>query len=698
MTASSDSNRTGPSRCGAPVTGIDFREIVDGLSEMVCRFLPDGTILYANEAYCRTFGLPGEALVGRRYEPVVHPDDLERVQALVGTMTPENPMVVIENRIITAEGGVRWTQWTNVGFFDDEGRLVECQSAGRDITDRVEAEQALRRSHERFRFLAEATARLSDSLDPEQTLSAVARQAVPFLADICIVRLVDPGGRLPRQVLAHVDPEREPELAAYDPLSEDEDAAPGARRMMDAILAGEPLLVRDVDDAWLDGLEFDAEGRRLWGNERLRSIIAVPLAARGRAFGTLTFATLADHSGRRYDDDDLRLTLLLARRAAAAIDNARLHAELQEQARRKDEFLATLAHELRNPMSAITTAIEVLRLPDAPEVARARALEVVARQARQQARLVDDLLDVSRLRRGKVTLHPRPVEVGAAIAEIAELHRPVAEAKGLALVVAPPEAPLHIEADPARLQQIVGNLLDNAVRHTPPGGHVHVGARRRGGTVRLAVRDDGAGIAPDVLPGIFELFAQGPGSAARPTGSMGIGLTVVRRLAELHGGSVEVYSAGPGQGSEFVVVLPLRDGADEAAPGPSAREGGASRGLRVVLVEDNEDAAQALALLLRRWGHDVTVVHDGDAAVEAVERVRPDLALVDIGLPGIDGYETARRLRASPAGRSARLVALTGYTGPEDVERARAAGFDDHAAKPLDPARLRAILDAAARG
>ena len=351
-----------------------------------------------------------------------------------------------------------------------------------------------------------------------------------------------------------------------------------------------------------------------------------------------------------------------------------------EAGRHKDDFLAMLAHELRNPLAPILSAMQVIRRhPDNSDVVQ-RAREIVERQVRHQAQLLDDLLDVSRITRGLIKLRKGSVDARSAVAAAVEATRPVIDARSHTLAVMLPDTPLRLEADPTRLTQMLTNLLDNAAKYTNPGGHIEVSAQRDGGHVALRVRDTGIGIPPDMHARIFDLFTQGDVPIARPLGGLGLGLSLVRSLTELHGGTVDVTSEGPGRGSEFVIRLPA--GTSEAGAGVETTSAAAAR--HVLVIEDNADAREMLRLALELDGHRVETAGDGTTGVETALRTTPDLVLVDIGLPGLDGYAVARRLRAA-LGDRVTLVALTGYGQSEDRRRTSEAGFDAHLVKPVDP-------------
>lgn len=360
---------------------------------------------------------------------------------------------------------------------------------------------------------------------------------------------------------------------------------------------------------------------------------------------------------------------------------ARLAAE--EANRTKDEFLAMLGHELRNPLAPIVSALQLLKLRGDSKSAREH--EVIERQVKQMSRLVDDLLDVSRISRGTVVLKREPCDLRDALANGAEIAIPTFDRKGQQFEVVVPEHPLRIDGDEARLTQVFANLLNNAGKYTPDGGHIRLSVHGGDGEVVVEVRDTGVGIAPSLLPRVFELFVQGYQEPARAEGGLGIGLTLVRSLVELHGGSVEARSNAPDPGSAFIVRLPSLEDSNHVAPrARPAVMPRSSRQRRVLLVDDNPDARLLLVELLQAFGHEVQSAGDADGALRIVEGFTPDVAILDIGLPGIDGYELARRLRRIPALHGIRLLALTGYGQPADAERAKAAGFDEHLVKPLD--------------
>jgi PAS domain S-box-containing protein len=377
-------------------------------------------------------------------------------------------------------------------------------------------------------------------------------------------------------------------------------------------------------------------------------------------------------------------------------ERSRLAEQLREADRRKNEFLAMLGHELRNPLAPVMNGIELIRrrCGDDPDIERVRLL--MERQLRHMSRLVDDLLDVSRITRGTIELRRETVDLAAVVDAATRACRPVLDAAEHELSVELPAVPCWIEGDMTRLEQVVMNLISNAAKYTPPRGHIRVALERHGDWAELSVHDDGRGIPREMLDGIFELFAQVDTTIDRSLGGLGIGLTVVRNLVQLHGGTVHASSDGDGKGSEFLVRLPLVPLGRLQLSDPRGGGEQNTEGLRVLVVEDNVDAAETLAELVRLWGHTVEIVHRGEAAVEAALGFQPQVVVLDIGLPGMDGYAVAAKLRQQEPLAGVRLFALTGYGQEQDRRRAHDAGFDVHLTKPIHPDHLRKLLSEAA--
>jgi CheY-like chemotaxis protein len=374
---------------------------------------------------------------------------------------------------------------------------------------------------------------------------------------------------------------------------------------------------------------------------------------------------------------------------------ARKQAEeaLRESDRRKEAFIAILAHELRNPLAPIRNAVEILKLAGAPDPTQQAARDMIDRQVRHLVRLVDDLLDVSRINQGRLQLRRERVTLAAVLEQVLEAARPQIAQAGQALAVALPNLPLALDADPVRLVQVFQNLLDNACKYSERGGQIRLSAELEGAQAVVRVADSGIGIAPADLPRLFDLFVQAGAPSGQMPAGLGIGLALARGLVELHGGTIEARSAGPGQGSEFSVRLPVLDESPVTPPDPpESPVCGPAIPLRILVVDDNPDVADSLAMLLRAIGYAVTTAQDGLEAVEAAARERPDLVLLDLGMPRLDGYGACRRIRAQPWGRDMRIVALTGWGQEDDRRRIMEAGFDVHLVKPVELPVLLALL------
>ena len=451
------------------------------------------------------------------------------------------------------------------------------------------------------------------------------------------------------------------------------------------------LVMAPADAVRLTPAEVEAHPahRPQEGRPPLRGYLAAPLL--GRSGRSLGLVQLSDRREGDFTEDDENVLVQLASLAAAAIENVRLYDALREADKRKDEFLATLAHELRNPLAPVRTGLQVLRLAGPATGPAAQARQMMERQVAHMVRLIDDLLDLSRINKGRINIQKERVRLADIVARAAEAAQPALDERRQKLEAIADES-LRLEADPVRLAQVLGNLLANASRYAPEGGTIRLEVRREGGQAVLRVSDDGVGIAPDMLERIFDMFAQERNNEMRSQGGLGIGLTLVRGLVELHGGKVSASSAGRGKGSTFTVRLPVEAESAQSAPQEDVNRKESRAGHRVLVVDDNHDSAESLAVLLRLLGQEVELAHDGPSALEAAAAFEPELVLLDIGLPGLSGLEVARRLRQTPVGKQARLIAMTGYGQEEDRRRSMEAGFDRHLVKPIDPELVEGLL------
>jgi signal transduction histidine kinase/PAS domain-containing protein/ActR/RegA family two-component response regulator len=569
----------------------------------------------------------------------------------------------------------------------DNARLLrEAQQA------RADAEAAERRSA----FLANASAVLSSSLDYQTTLAQVARLAVSEIAEWCIVDLVEEDGEIHRVVTIHRDVARAWAAAVM------KSHAPkhGRTSLVRAVIeSGEPRLTAHVPPELWEIYDYDAELRAAARTLGLESFMIVPLVAGGRSFGALSL--LSGDPSRRYNESDLEVAAELGRRAAYAIDNARLYKQAQDANTAKDEFLATLSHELRTPMTATLGWATMLRMPDMSQENFRLAVETIERSTKAQAKLIDEILDVSRIVTGKLELSLAPVNLQPVIEAAAEAIRPTIMAKDLRLQLEFGPLSGTPLGDASRLQQVIWNLLSNAVKFTPSGGSIHVAVDEPAPRLaRIVVRDSGQGIPKKFLPFIFERFRQADSSSTRQHGGLGLGLAIVKNIVELHNGTVTAASEGEGRGAAFTIVLPLI-GAENVAAVPAAEA--ASRvltlsGVDVLLVEDEEDTRTMIAAALRGFGAHVTAVESAEAAFLALEWTTPAVVVSDIAMPGEDGCSFLARLRSGKVERIRNIpaVALTAYTREEDRTRILACGFGFHLSKPVDPVEMAAVVRQAA--
>jgi PAS domain S-box-containing protein len=792
-----------------------YRALLDDHGYLVCRFLVDGTITFANDNCIEYFGLRPDASPATKYADLAHPDDRARIESLLASVTPTRA-VAAEQRMVRADGSLRWLDWTHHGLYDDRHRLLEIQAAGRDITEYKQSEEAA--GHLAAIVANADDAILSKTLDGVITSwnTAAERLFGYSAADIVgrpITTIIpeerwgeerDILSRLQRgQVIDHFETERvsrdgrripisvtvspvknasgriigastvarditerrhsERDIAAHvqtvELLYHLADLMGRAQRIesvcqaaVDAVMAigrADRASVLLFDDqgvmrfrAWKGlsaGYRAAVDGHSPWSvgvrdpapvlvtdvltdpsvaalrdviaSEGIRSLGFFPLAYRGRLLGKFMIYYDAPHT---FSGGELRLAATIAHHVAFGLarvradaiiqgrlgrerlaregaDAARVEAERASQA--KDEFLAMLAHELRNPLGVILNAIGVLEQAGAMDGGPLRARAAIRRQTEHLAHLLDDLLDVARITSGRIELAHDGLDLRTVVEVAVDAQRPRLEAKRQRVSLMLPDAPVAVTGDSIRLQQVLGNLLNNAEKYTPTGGAIWVRLDVDGDQAILSVGDNGSGIPIDQLESIFDLFAQANPTLARTEGGLGIGLTLVKRIVELHGGGVRALSDGPDKGSVFEIRLPLAEPEPVMAVVPETPVGGKPR--RVLVIEDHDDGREMLATILRMQGHDVLQAATGQQGVELAAQHAPAAVLVDIGLPDIDGYQVAHQLRHK-LGRNVLLVALTGYGQARDRARSDEAGFDVHLVKPVDPARVAEVLQRAA--
>jgi signal transduction histidine kinase len=555
---------------------------------------------------------------------------------------------------------------------DERVALVREQAA------RTMAEENQRRAS----FLAEATQVMASSLDVDTILKGASTLLVPFLADFAAVMLAGDDGSLRAR--------RTSAVAGWDHYL-------GAARSAFESLAAE-MQMRAVHGASHEVQGSLAAPSMLEdGDAPAGEVHAFPLVTRGKARGALLLAL--GPSGRRLAGQDLSLADNLAGRVASALENCLLYEEIQQADRRKNEFLATLSHELRNPLAPMRSALHMLKSQPV-DPARMRALvETMDRQVGQMTRLVEDLLDISRITRGVIELRHETLEVGGEVRNAIESCRGAIDMGGHELVVQLPEEPLHVVADRVRLQQILENVILNAVKYTNPGGRIEVSLTGEISDIVVRVKDNGIGIPPDKLQQVWDLFVQVDDSPERARKGLGIGLALVRDLVKRHGGSVEAFSEGLGRGSTFTLRLPRAVRHDMEAKEmnaiPQKAQQPASACKRVLIVDDNVDAAETLAMMLELLGQQTRQAHEGNNALQVAQEYKPDVIFMDIGLPGLSGHEVVSKMRNELGMKEPYIIALSGYGTEEDRRKSFNAGFDNHLVKPLDPSALPGILELA---
>ncbi|MES1182952.1 MAG: ATP-binding protein [Myxococcales bacterium] len=683
-----------------------YRALAESSPQLVWTTTPDGAVEYCNPKFLAYVGFSLEEMRRElKWQVLVHAEDMPRAVVAWTTALSTGEPYEVEYRFRRAsDGSYRWFLARGACVRDAEGRIVRWVGSCTDIDDH-------KRSEETHRFLAEAGALLASSLDHRQTLPALARLAVPHMADWCSIRLLDANGDLERLAVAHADPQRLEvvrEIEHQYPDNEND----AARRIVDT---GAPEYVHELTDEMLAASARDAHHLELIRLLGLRSWMAVPIAVDRRTIGVISLAS--SESGRLFDQRDVDIAAEVGRRVGASIDNARLFEMTQQERRRaeeasraKDELLGVTSHELRTPLNAILGWVRMLRSGHLSDDKQARALETIERNVRIQVQLVEDLLDFNRVTTGKLRLALAPLEPAGVVEAAVDVSRPAAEAKNVRLKVLIDRDAGVLNGDADRLQQVVWNLLSNAVKFTPKDGRVYVRMQREHSHIEIVVADTGAGIAPAFLPHVFQPFRQQDASATRSHGGLGLGLAIVKHLVELHGGSIEARSDGLGKGATFVVrlpVSPLRSTSLPAPAPPVSRRGNTHavlqcppelEGLRVLVCEDEPDARELLESILTGCKAKVTLAASAAEALDRFSEAIPDVLISDIGMPEASGYELIRRIRALPTDKGGRVpaVALTAYASMADRTRALMEGFQNHVAKPSDPQELVAAVAALA--
>ena len=610
----------------------------------------------------------------------IHPDDRrpssERWRASIAARRVFDSVV----RVRMTDGSNRWCHFRAAPVFNEDGSVREWIGATNDVDAARQQEALLAADQVRAEFIAEANDLFVRSLDYEETLRSLARLAVPRLADWCAVDMVDPGGKLRRLAVEHIDPSKRQLAFEIEERYPSDMNSP--RGVPNVIRTGRTDYIFSIPPEMIDAAARSPEHLELIRQLDLRSYISTPIRVRDEVAGVLTLVNSGN--SRLFNSRDVELTEALALRAGHAIENARLYQQAVDANRAKDDFLATLSHELRTPLTAILGWANLLRLSNHDRQTMQTAIETIERSAKSQAAIIDDLLDVSRIITGKFQIKPEITDLVPILRTVADSSRPASEGKRIEIVVRAPES-LVVRADPNRLQQMIWNLLSNAVKFSNEGGTIVLSAEQSDDDVVISVADEGAGIAPDILPRVFDRFWQADSSSNRAHGGLGLGLAIVKHLAEMHGGSVRADSEGVGKGATFTITLPVGDVSRSPEIGESTVRMAAKK---VLLVDDDAGARVVIARMLEHFGARVTESSSAPAAASLLGDGRYDLVLTDLAMPERDGYWLLDTIRQThPA---MRVVAVTAL-GVSDEDLAK-AGFDAYVRKPVEPAKLAELL------
>jgi len=645
----------------------------------------EGFIVQESPSWREITGQTAEEMLGRGWLDAVHPSHRARVAEKWDASVTSGTVHDDEYLLRQADGSYRWFADKTVPVLDEGGNVQEWIGTATDVHEQHVAQEGLA-------FLAKANELFASSLDYRETLRNVTFLAVPRIADWCAVDMAPEAGDEvhTRLAVAHADPAK---IALAEEFSRKFPPDPETDAIARVMRTGTSELVPFVPDELLERSARNEEHLRIMRQLGIMSYMIVPLRSRGEVVGTITFVA----SDRRFSQQDLTQAEELAYRASIAIENARLYSAAQAANRAKDEFLATLSHELRTPMTAVLGWSRMLKLGLGVEEARV-AIDAIEQSASAQAQLIEDVLDVSRIMSGKLTFDPRPTDMRTvAQAAITTVH-PAAVAKGIEILTGIPPVLPPVSGDEGRLQQIIWNLLANAIKFTPRGGTVTLRLTRDGSLVRLMVADTGEGIDRAFLPYVFEPFRQADSSTTRPHGGIGLGLAIVRTLVEMHGGRIGATSEGKGRGASFTLELPVMEGAP-AIVAASAQERSvlpaASKtlptltDLTILIIDDQPYTRDVVAGILRHTGAAVHTASSVREALPLFRRIEPDVVVCDIAMPEEDGYVFLREVRGRPdARRSTPILALTAFGRPEDRLLALNAGFDSYLKKPVDPAEL----------
>jgi PAS domain S-box-containing protein len=659
----------------------------------------DGIITTWNPGAQRIFGYSAAETIGNPVTMLIPDNHLNEEPGILARLRAGERIDHYETIRRRKDGTLINVSLTVSPLKNAAGQVIGASKIARDITAQKRAEEIIRDQADVLELLNATGKSITSKLDLQnvlQTVTDTARQLSGAKFGAFFYNVIDEQGEaLALYTLSGADRE------AFEKIGFPRNTPIFGPTFIDASVVRSDDITRDARYAALSPADSISDG-----DPMVRSYLAVPVISGSKAImGSLLFG---HPDVGVFTERSQQLVIGVAAQAAVAMDNARLYeaaqreiasreiaeAALRETDQRKDEFLATLAHELRNPLAPIRQATLISMSAAATDEQKRWSHEVITRQVRHMSLLLDDLLDISRITRGTLELRTEMTELAAVVDAAVETSRPTIESKHHALSIALPREPVRFAADPLRLAQVLSNLLTNAAKYTDPHGSIRLRATAEAGAVEVSVLDNGIGLSADALPAVFTMFSQVKSTQDRSEGGLGIGLALSKGVVELHGGTLEARSAGPGKGSEFIVRIPRRVVRTEppASAAPVAAEPAFKR--RVLIADDNRDAAESLAMLLEMDGHSVTVVHDGIEALASIEASRPEVALVDIGMPEVDGYEVARRVRGDTRNQQILLIAVTGWGQETDKTRALAAGFDLHFTKPVEPTQLIELLRA----
>jgi PAS domain S-box-containing protein len=667
--------------------------IVESSDDAIVSKTLDGRIRSWNAGAMRLFGYTPEEVIGKAITIIIPPELHEEERRILQKLQRGERLDHFETTRVTKDGRRIPISLTVSPIRDSRGTVIGASKVARDISERKRAEQALRESErllsaeaDELVKLNELSSRLWRSRTLQEGLDVMLTAIIELLgADKGNVQLLEGSGN---DGVLRIAAQRgfQPDfLEHFREVSADDDCACGR-----ALRSGQRIIIEDV--------EADASLRALARAADYRSVVTTPLlGGAGKPLGMLSAHFRSVH---RPGERELRRVDLYMLQASDFIQRCRMEQALlqnqealREADRRKDEFLALLAHELRNPLAPIRYALATSRKAGRTLEQQKRAEEVIERQVAHMSRLLDDLLDVSRITHGTLELKKTRTELTLVLGAAIEAARPILDSKHHTLSLDLPKQTLRLEADPVRLAQVFSNLLINAAKYTDAGGSIELRATREGSAVVVAVRDNGIGISADMMPRLFTLFSQAHTALGRSEGGLGVGLALARGLVSLHGGRVEARSDGPGRGSEFIVRLPVGVAASEVSQVEVSADGPATdAGLKILVVDDSRDAADTCATVLELSGHEVQTAYSGRRALELARTFRPHALLLDIGLPDVNGYELARTIRAAPWAEGMVLIAVTGWGQDEDRRRALQAGFDHHLTKPIAAETLESLL------